>query len=180
MRPLLTLSLFFFLLSAAMSAGAASQLELDRAKADGLLEQGEEKSAFKAYRELARSGDHDSQYVLSTLYAQGVGTRKDLNEAYGWAVLAAESGLDKLQDYSEELLALTEKPEKARRKARSLLNKYGEEALARRAEQLAVRGAGRRYGSCTGSRLTCRNVDAVGINSVGASGPAPVVTTDGN
>ncbi len=167
--------------SALFSINVYADLAEDRARADKLLAEGDEKGAFKAFRDLARDGDQDAQYLLSTMYATGTGTSQDLIDAYGWSVVAAEAGLDKLDEHSAQLFqAIPEnQQDKAERKARSLVNKYGQDALAEKAERLATRGAGRRSGSCTGSRLSCR--DAVGISlSTTQSAGAPPVASGGN
>ena len=160
----------------------ASNLQEDREAADALLEAGEEKKAFKAYRTLARDGDHDSQYLLSTMYATGTGTKKDMADAYGWSVLAAQVELDKLQAHSEQLLAAAPDKKAAEKTARKLMTKYGNEALQEKADRLIARGNGRRNGSCTGSRLSCgqgSSVGAVGLQTVGGAG-APPVADGGN
>ncbi len=169
------------LVSALFSISAFADLAEDRARADQLLADGDDKAAFKAYRDLARDGDHDAQYLVSTLYATGRGTRKDLIDAYGWSVVAAEAELDKLAQHSEQLFeAIPEnKRGKAERKARSLMNKYGKEALQEKADRLATRGAGRRMGSCTGSRLSCRSGVGVAVSPAGGAG-APPVASGGN
>lgn len=167
--------------SALIAIPAFADLAEDRARADQLLAEGEDKKAFKAYRDLARDGDQDSQYLLSTMYAQGRGTKKDIIDAYGWSVVAAEAGLDKLDEHSAKLYASIDESDrtKADKKARSLVNKYGQEALAEKAARLETRGAGRRMGSCTGSRLSCRNATGVSISPAGGAG-APPVASGGN
>lgn len=178
------MKLFILVLTAAsamLSFTAFADLAEDRARADSLLEAGDEKGAFKAYRDLARDGDHDAQYLVSVMYAQGRGTKADLIDAYGWSVVAAEAGLDKLDVHRDSLYASIDAKEqkKADRKARSLVNKYGQEALQEKADRLATRGAGRRMGSCTGSRLSCRSGQGVAIAPVGGAG-APPTAPGGN
>lgn len=151
----------------------------DRAKADAYLEAGDTKKAFKAYRSLARDGDHDAQFTLAEMYETGVGTRIDLVDAYAWSVLAAESDLEALGLYSEQVLSQIQDKDKARRAALKLKEKYGKEALAEKAERLAVRGNGQRYGSCTGSRISCSGrVEAIQLN--GSETTAPPVASGGN
>lgn len=160
---------------------AWADLEEDRAKADAYLEAGNEKKAFKAYRTLARDGDHHAQFTLAEMYETGTGTKQDLIEAYAWSVLAAESKVEALNVYSQQLLVQISDKEKAQHEARQLLNKYGKEALQAKAERLGdLRGSGQRYGSCTGSRLSCnRRVESVAISPVGGAG-APPVSSGGN
>ena len=153
------------LLAMMLPTAVLADLTEDRAKADALLEAGEERKAFKAYRTLARDGDHHAQFTLAEMYEVGVGTKVDLIDAYAWSVLAAESGVAELGTYSRQVLARVDDQAKAERVAQKLKNKYGQEALALKAERLAVRGAGRRYGACTGSRVACAGrVEAIGLN----------------
>jgi TPR repeat protein len=178
MKPIL----FFVFIALAMASGlAVADLAEDRMRADALLADGEEKKALKAYENLGRAGDHDAQYLVSVFYAQGRGTKQDLVEAYGWSVLAAEAGLDKLDRHSAELYAMVDegKRKKADKKANSLVRKYGKEALEVKAKRLSERGAGRSMGSCTGSRLNCRG--ATNSTYMPAVGPgAPPQPSGGN
>ncbi|MEM1410810.1 MAG: hypothetical protein AAGH19_00525 [Pseudomonadota bacterium] len=160
---------------------AFADLAEERLRADTLLADGEDKKAFKAYRDLARAGDQDAQYLVSVFYAQGRGTKVDVLESYGWSVVAAEAGLDKLDQHSRERYEAVpeDKRKKAEKKARSLMRKYGQEALQIKAERLAARGSGARQGACTGSRLNCRGA----TNSTHApayDGIAPPVASGGN
>ena len=149
----------------------------ERARADAFLADGDEKKAFRAYRELARDGDKDAQYLVSVFYAQGRGTKEDMVQAYGWSVVAAEADLEKLDQHSAALYAAvpSDRKKKADKKARSLVRKYGQEAQAIKFQRLAARGSGQRQGSCTGSRLTCRGTRSgapsmESIPPVGSSG----------
>jgi TPR repeat protein len=158
---------------------AFAGLEEDRAKADAYLESGDEKKAFKQYRELARDGDYDSQFMVAEMYATGLGTKTDMYDAYGWATLAAESESAEAKAYSEELLTKVEDKDKAIRESLKLKNKYGKEALQAKANRYAEHGAtGARAGACTGSRLSCnRRVEAISISPTAGGtvggGPAP-------
>ena len=168
-----------------MAQGAMADLEQDRAKADAYLAEEDFKKAFKQYRELAREGDHDSQYMVAEMYATGTGTKKDMYDAYAWSTLAAQSGLDASQTYSDDLLAQIDNKEKAKKAALKLDSKYGKEALQAKADRYAMtssRGSGQRAGACTGSRLSCsRRVEAVGVSTVSGGGAvAPPQASGGN
>ena len=178
MKTVLSLVILALALS---STVAIADLAEDRARADALLAEGDEKKALKAYENLGRAGDHDAQYLVSVFYAQGRGTKQDFIEAYGWSVLAAEAELDKLDQHSADLYAQIDesKRKKADKKANSMVRKYGKEALEVKAKRLSERGAGRRAGSCTGSRLNCRG--ATNSTYMPAVGPgAPPQASGGN
>jgi TPR repeat protein len=147
----------FFALLAVLQTPAAIAKELNeyRAEADQYYQDGDFKKARSGYLKLAKIGDHYSQYWISKMYANGEGKKANLPEAYGWSVLAAESGKEELIRNSEEILVLNTDQDKAQSKARKLMKKYGKEALDAKAEMIAKRDQGRRAGSCVGSRLTC-------------------------
>jgi TPR repeat protein len=105
------------------------------------------------------------------MYLAGQGVKADALDAYAWSVLAAESGLDKSMALSEALLADIADKSKAEREAGKLLDKYGKAALQEKADQMAARENGRRSGSCTGSRLTCRGVAAYSKTHESAGAP---------
>ena len=131
---------------------AFADFDEDLAAADAYLEAEDYKKAFKAFRSLAKKGDHYSQYRVSQLYADGKGVRGDMLDAYAWSVLAAESGGKAEILHSETLLADVEDQADARKEADKLLKKYGKMAL----EEKAARDLARGSGSCTGSRMGCR------------------------
>jgi len=156
---------FLYMLVLMISVGLvqnafAGTLSEDRTQADYYLKSKDYRKAFKAYLRLAKDGDHDSQFRVSKMYFEGLGTRGDLIDAYAWSTLAAETKMEKLQNYSDDLLAQIEDKRKARFEAEKLQKKYGKEALAEVAERLEARRTGFRPGSCTGSRLRCRGVNA--------------------
>ncbi len=178
MKAVLSLVVLALALS---STVALADLAEDRARADAFLADGDEKKALKAYEDLGRAGDHDAQYLVSVFYAQGRGTKQDFVEAYGWSVLAAEADMEKLDRHSAELYEQVDegKRKKADKKARSMVRKYGKEALEVKARRLSERGAGRSAGSCTGSRLNCRG--ATNSTYMPAVGPgAPPQASGGN
>lgn len=173
-------AILIVLLSAFAGLGSAwADLASDRARADAYLAAKDYKQAFRAYRDLARDGDHDAQFTLAQMYETGQGTRQDLIDAYAWAALAAEVGMPELKLYSKQVLAKIDesRKDKAKKAALKLQNKYGKEALQAKADRLATRGAGRHYGSCTGSRIACSNrVESVSISPAGGAtmvGPDP-------
>jgi len=175
-------SLIALLSALAGLSSAWADLASDREKADAYLAAKDYKQAFRAYRDLARDGDHDAQFTLAQMYETGTGTGQDLIDAYAWAALAAEIGMPELEQYSEQLLARIDDPNKykAQQAALKLKNKYGKEALQAKADRLATRGSGRHYGSCTGSRIACTNrVESVSIAVAGGAG-APPVASGGN
>lgn len=162
-----------------VAAPAFAGLKEDRAEADAYLKAGDEKKAFKAYRDLARDGDHDSQFTLAEMYATGVGTKTDMIDAYAWSVVAAESGNPDVSAYAEKLLSEVDNKDKAERAALKLVDKYGKAAQDAKAERLARQGSGQRFGACTGSRLSCNaRVEAIKMN--GSETGAPPVAEGGN
>lgn len=54
------------------------------------LKRGKHRKALRQYHELAETGEKYSQYQLSRMYKEGLGTQPDLPKAYSWAVLAAD------------------------------------------------------------------------------------------
>ena len=138
----------------------AKELKQYQAEADQYYAEGDYKKAFKAYVKLAKIGDHYSQYWVSHMYANGEGKKRDLEYAYAWSALAAQSGREKLIHYNEEMFGRNDDQDGARKKAKKLSNKYGKQALEDKAELIAKRDTGRRSGACVGSRLTCQRGSA--------------------
>lgn len=118
--------------------------------ADGYYQNQDYGKAFKRYKSLAKIGDSFSQYQLSLMYLNGQGTKVKENEAYGWSLLAAQTGDEKMISFSTDLLSTIDNKTKAESVANKLMNKYGREALAERSLRLASRKH-----ICTGSRLGC-------------------------
>ncbi len=156
MKSILFAALVLVFASVQTSNAIARELAEFQAEADQYYAAGNYKKAFKGYFKLAKIGDHYSQYWVANMYANGEGKRADLENAYAWSVLAAESGRQKLVRNSEELFSRNVDKDGARKKAEKLKRKYGKQALEEKAKLIAKRDAGRRAGSCTGSRLTCR------------------------
>ena len=55
------------------------------------------KRAFEILLPLAKNGDSWSQYIVSLMYESGNGVEKDQEEAIKWLIIAAESGVPKIQ-----------------------------------------------------------------------------------
>lgn len=152
----------------------AKELVDYQVEAEKYYEAGDYKKAYKSYYKLAKIGDHKSQYWVATMNAQGEGRKVNLEDAYGWSYLAAESGNETAISKSEELLEQNSDKTAAEKRANKLIKKYGKEAQQARLERIAKMDAGRRAGSCVGSRLTCnrgRGVDPVFTYGSGASAP---------
>lgn len=140
----------------------AKELKEYRTEADQYYDNGDYKKAYKGYLKIAKIGDQYSQYWIAHMYADGKGRKIDLVDAYAWAALAAEGGDEKLLVYSSDLLDRIDNKDQARKAAKKLLKKHGEQALEDRAKYIAKRGNGRRSGACTGSRLTCQRTVGYG------------------
>jgi TPR repeat protein len=134
----------------------ANEIQEYRSEADLYYQQENFKKAYKAYYKLAKTGDHYSQHLVSTMYANGEGKKVNLTKAYAWSVLAAEGGQEQMVNYSEELLQRTNDKSKSLESASRLKKKYGKQALEAKAKQ---RGRDELYiagSDCTGSRLPCK------------------------
>ena len=127
-----------------------------RAEADQYYAAKNYKKAYKGYFKLAKLGDHYSQDRVSHMYANGEGKDVDLEEAYAWSVLAAESGNDELMGRRDSLLEQTSDKTLAQKKADKLMDKYGEAALKKKAESKERLRRNTKSGGCTGSKLDCR------------------------
>ena len=134
----------------------ASELQENQVKADLYYEKGNFSKAYKAYLKLAKKGDHYSQDRISYLFANGKGKSADINQAYAWSALAAESGDEQMMSNSDSLLQRADNPAKAQSSADKLIKKYGKKALELKAYKLAMRKEERKSGSCTGTHLQCR------------------------
>jgi len=163
--------------SATQSANVfARELKDYRDLADQYYSEGNYKKAFKGYLKIAKIGDHYSQYWVSHMYANGEGKKVDLEAAYGWSALAAESGKEKLIINSEAMLERVSDKNAALKAAEKLNKKYGKEALQEKAVMVASRDIGRRSGSCVGSRLTCQRGSAYGAPITSGSVTLPQTT----
>ena len=124
-------------------------------RADFLFEHEQWSRAFQEYEALARASDKFSQYRLAGMYEKGLGTEQDLKMAYVWAVIAAESGDQSIDDY---LIDLTERVNqndsinlaRLERHVKEMYDSYSTMAVARRARDELRDEIVR---SCTGSRL---------------------------
>ena len=134
----------------------ANDLQKGQAKADRYYQQGNFSKAYKSYLKMAKKGDHYSQDQISHIFANGKGKSTDINQAYAWSVLAAESGDEQMISNSDALLQRADNPAKAQSSAEKLKKKYGTEALKLKAYKLARREEERNSGSCTGTHLQCR------------------------
>ncbi len=155
MKSILFVVLVFLLAAAQTSNVVANELDKYQAEADQYYAEGNYKKAFKGYFKLAKTGDHYSQYWVSNMYANGEGKKVDLEYAYAWSALAAESGEERLIRNSEELLARNDDKGGALKKAEKLNSKYGKRVLEKKARSIARRSTSSRSGTCTGSRLAC-------------------------
>jgi TPR repeat protein len=151
------------------SVVVAKELAEYRTEADQYYDDGNYKKAYKGYLKIAKIGDQYSQHWVSHMYENGEGKSVDLEDAYAWSVLAAEGGDEKLVLHSTDLFEQIEDKAGATKAASKLMAKYGKQALDDKAEYLAKRDAGRRAGSCTGSRLTCNR--AYGYDAPITGGP---------
>jgi len=98
-------SLLFFALPA--SAVSAADWKEDQAKADQYYETQNFGKAFNLYISLVKIGDSHSQDRVSQMYANGEGTKVNLEEAYAWSVLAAQRGAAEIENKREILLQQT-------------------------------------------------------------------------
>lgn len=155
----ITMGVVLFVLLQTADAQARTLKEY-QTEADQFYQAGNFKKAYKGYYKLAKIGDHYSQYWVSHMFENGEGKKTSMIDAYAWSMLAAESGREKLVNYSDAMLERVDNKAAAQKKANKLMKKYGREALDKKAEMLAKRDAGRRSGSCVGSRLTCHNATA--------------------
>lgn len=144
--------LFAVLQTSNVMAKELAEYQTDAAK---YYNAGDYKKAYKSYYKLAKIGDHRSQYWVAHMMSRGEGKKVNLEDAYGWSVLAGESGNEKAISQSEELLGQNSDKAAAEKRANKLMKKYGMDAQQTRLERIAKMDAGRRAGSCVGSRLTC-------------------------
>ena len=141
-------------LSSALGDEPLSPYQESQIAADEVYAAGDYKKAYKKYLSLARKGDTFSQYRLSYMNFQGQGVNVDWDEAFAWAVLAAQGNNTQLVRYMAALAK--EVPEEhhtdATNKAKHYLDRWGDLAIA----EDARRGALQELRQCTGSRLGIR------------------------
>jgi len=128
----------------------------DQATADQYYQDGKYGKAFNLYYKNAKIGVSDAQDKVSQMYEKGQGKHVNLEDAYAWAVLAAERGSTTIAERRDSLLERVKNKESAEKKADKLLNKYGRAALQRKADSKARLKANTKSGGCTGSKLDCR------------------------
>ena len=104
MKSFLIAACVLLLAVAQASTAVAKELAEYRKEADQYYDAGNFKKAYKGYLKVAKIGDQYSQYWVSHMFANGEGRKVDLEDAYAWSVLAAESGDEKLLGYSADLL----------------------------------------------------------------------------
>ena len=150
---ILAIIALFCLLHAPVSL--AMDVKEERAKAKQYYADKNYKKTYKTYFKLAKLGDHYSQNKLSKMYIAGEGMDVDLNEAYAWSVLAAESSVEGMTEKSEKLLQQINDPAKAEKRAAKLMSKYSKETLAEKAAKKERYKANHAMGGCTGSKLGC-------------------------
>ena len=160
MKSVLIVFCLLFAATHASSVMAKKELADFHAEAAEYYAEGNFKKAYKTYFKLAKIGDHKSQYWVAQMYARGEYKEIDLEEAYAWSYLAAESGNDVAIDKSATLLESNTDKAAAQKRADKLMKKYGKEAQEERAAKIAKQDAGRRSGACVGSRLTCQRGSA--------------------
>ncbi|MDX1557117.1 MAG: hypothetical protein R3212_13895, partial [Xanthomonadales bacterium] len=97
-------SIAIVLLAAATLAAAVDPgYQQAQQRADAYYQEGEFRKAYRKYRELAKIGDSFSQYRVSTMNLYGKGRSKDVDEAFAWAVLAAQNQHPELLRYRDLL-----------------------------------------------------------------------------
>jgi len=170
------LIVIYLLFAATHTSNVMAKKELAdfHAEAAKYYEEGNFKKAYKTYFKLAKIGDHKSQYWVAQMYARGEGKDVDIEEAYAWSYLAAESGNDVAIEKSTVLLERNEDKTAAQNRADKLMRKYGKAAQAERAERIAKQDAGRRSGACVGSRLTCQRGSAYDAPVTSGRGIMPI------
>jgi TPR repeat protein len=135
---------------------AASDWKEDQAKADQYYAAKEFSKAFNLYYKVAKIGASHSQDMVAQMYANGEGTKLDLEEAYAWSVLAAERGAADIVNRRDQLLQQVGDKQAAEKRAEKLLSKYGREARQKKADSKAQLKQNTKSGGCTGSKLSCR------------------------
>jgi hypothetical protein len=162
------------------STGEPSRYHHEQQVADRLYQDGDYSNAYKKYRALAKKGDSFSQYRVSYMHLEGLGTMQNTVEAFAWAALSAQDYQDELVNYRNAVAGLV--PEKhrgkAERKADYYYRRWGNRAIAAD----AIQGARYELRECTGSRLgqRCEEVYSMrmpkfwGINPEDVSGSGEI------
>ena len=89
-----------FALGTVLAAGSA---RADLYSAQSAYEKKDFEAAFKEFRALAELGQPLAQYDLAIMYARGEGAERNSVNAYAWAILAAENGMEGARKLAEQL-----------------------------------------------------------------------------
>ena len=150
---ILMIILLLCFLSASTPVLANSELSAWQQEATALYENGDFTSAYKKYLKLGKKGDWFSQYQISYMHLNGLGTDEDVIESLAWAVLAAQNGREDLASYQDSVAALV--PEDKRKKAQQKVDYY-----MRRWGEDDNNDTRIPSGKCTGSRLACNSASS--------------------
>jgi hypothetical protein len=126
---------------------ASSEQVAWRQEATALYENGDYAGAYKKYLKLGKKGDWFSQYRISYMNLNGLGTSENVIESLAWAVLAAQNGQGDLVRYQDAVAALVpeDKRKKAQQKVDYYMRRWGKDDSADNRKS---------SGDCTGSRLS--------------------------
>lgn len=149
----LTIGLLLCFCWASTPVLANSELSAWQQEATTLYENGAYAEAYKKYLKLGKKGDWFSQYRISYMHLNGLGTNGDVVESLAWAVLAAQSGQEGLASYQDAVAALVpeDKRKKAQQKVDYYMRRWGED------DNNDTRISS---GKCTGSRLACNTASS--------------------
>ena len=122
-------------------------------EATALYDNGDFAGAYKKYLKLGKKGDWFSQYRISYMKLNGLGTSGDVIESLAWAVLAAQNGPEDLASYQDAVAALVpeDKRKKAQQKVDYYMRRWGEDD--NNDNRISS-------GKCTGSRLACNQTSS--------------------
>jgi len=118
--------------------------------------------AFRMYQKLAEAGDKFSQYRMAFMYQHGYGVKQDMELAFIWSYLAAETGDPGFVQYHKQVRERMndQQLDRAKPMAVSHLRQFGTFAQAVRAKELISKELRKCSGSRTGN--TCHKVRASG------------------
>ena len=150
---ILLIVLFLCFLSASTPVLANSELSIGQQEATALYENGDYAQAYKKYLKLGKKGDWFSQYRISYMNLNSLGTSGDVIESLAWAVLAAQNRQEDLSSYQDTVAALV--PEDKRKKAQQKVDYY-----MRRWGKDDNNDTRISHGKCTGSRLSCNSASS--------------------
>ena len=151
-RVLMIMLLLCFL-SASTPVLANSELSAWQQEATVLYENGDYANAYKKYLKAGKKGDWFSQYRISYMSLNGLGTKGDVIESLAWAVLAAQNGQEGLASYQDAVAALVpqDKRKKAQQKVDYYMRRWGKD------DNNDTRVSS---GQCTGSRVACNTASS--------------------